>query len=223
MVNFARFISVMHSDLIFTSDHPLWDQLAADGYGLINDFLTREEVERSLVLIHLREEEDRFHAAGIGALGDYQKNRIIRGDYICWLDPSLPDHPLQFLFDRIRELLLGLNRYCYLGLQDFEFHLAYYPAGSYYRKHLDSFRGRHNRIITVVCYLNLKWQPGDGGELVIYPEQGGKITVEPTAGKAAVFLSETIPHEVLEARQPRFSITGWLTKTPLGTGFLLQD
>lgn len=213
----------MHDTWTFSAESPLWDQLGGDGYSLIDAFLSAEEVERSLDLIHRREEEDRFQSAGIGTLGDYQKNRVIRNDYICWLDPSLPDHPLQFFFDRIRELIQGLNRYCYLGLQDFEFHLAYYPAGSYYRKHLDSFRGRHNRIITVVCYLNQHWKRGDGGELVIYPEQGDSIMVEPIAGRAAVFLSETIPHEVLEAHQPRFSITGWLTKTPLGTGFLHQQ
>lgn len=213
----------MITEPLYPYEHILWDQLAGDGYAVLDDFLSAAEVTNCLALSYQRQEDDRFKSAGIGTLGEYQKNEAIRGDYICWLDPSLPDHPLQFFFDRIRRLTVGLNRYCYLGLQDFEFHLAYYPEGSYYRKHIDAFRGRHNRIITVVCYLNQDWQVGDGGELIIYPDKGvPAVKVEPIAGRAVVFLSETIVHEVLEAHRPRYSVTGWLTKAPLGTGFLLQ-
>ena len=204
------------------ADHPMWDQLATRGFALLDDFLAPTEVRECLDFFHQRQDEDRFRTAGIGALGEYQRNDAIRNDAICWLDPSLSNHPLQFFFSRIRELIQGLNRYCYLGLQDFEFHLAYYPAGSYYRKHIDAFRGRHNRVISVVCYLNEHWQPGHGGVLVIYPEGGAPQHIEPVAGRAAIFLSESIVHEVLEAQQPRYSVTGWLTRTPLGAGFLLQ-
>jgi SM-20-related protein len=35
-----------------------------------------------------------------------------------------------------------------------------------------------------------------------------------------LFRSDTVPHEVLETRVERWSLTGWLLRQPPGLGFL---
>jgi len=63
----------------------------------------------------------------------------------------------------------------------------------------------------MVTYLNSDWQPGDGGELVLYAEDEVTeiATIEPRAGTLVLFLSEEIPHEVRPAIRDRISIAGW--------------
>jgi SM-20-related protein len=102
-----------------------------------------------------------------------------------------------------------------LGLFDFEGHLAVYPPGSYYRKHLDQFQGVGLRTLTCVCYLNPGWDSADGGQLRLYtdpahPERYQEIL--PESGRLVLFLSADFLHEVLPARQPRLSLTGWFRR-----------
>lgn len=98
-----------------------------------------------------------------------------------------------------------------MGLFDYEAHFAHYQPGAFYRRHLDAFRGRTNRVLTTLLYLNPDWQPGDGGELLLYPEQGEGVLerVSPRAGTLVIFLSARFPHEVLPAQADRYSIAGW--------------
>ncbi|MFB0911982.1 MAG: 2OG-Fe(II) oxygenase, partial [Glaciecola sp.] len=104
-----------------------------------------------------------------------------------------------------------LNQHLFLGLFSFESHFSHYAAGSFYKRHLDAFKGEANRILSVVAYLNPNWQIGDGGELVLYKDefdtQGLKVI--PALGTLAIFLSEEFPHEVLPAKRDRYSIAGW--------------
>lgn len=154
-------------------------------------------------------EADRLHRAGIGREGDFHLDRSIRSDRVFWLDRSR-DLQARFL-DRMERLRLALNRELFLGLFEFEAHYAHYPPGALYKKHYDSFRGAANRIVSTVAYLTPNWQPGDGGELVIYAEDGEQVltTVEPRAGHFVMFLSEELPHEVLTSHADRTSIAGW--------------
>jgi len=64
-------------------------------------------------------------------------------------------------------------------------------------------------VVSMVIYLNPNWQPGDGGELRLYPSDGSVINIAPKAGTLALFLSE-LEHEVLPTLKPRYSITGWM-------------
>jgi SM-20-related protein len=154
-------------------------------------------------------EDDRLHRAGIGRHTNFQIAADIRRDRIFWLSDKRPVQ--QRFLAAMEDLRLALNRELYLGLFEFEGHFAHYPPGGFYRRHLDSFRGAANRIISTVTYLNPDWQPGDGGELVIYAENNEQIltTIEPRAGTQVLFLSEQIPHEVLTAQTDRTSIAGW--------------
>jgi len=154
-------------------------------------------------------EDDRLHRAGIGRDLEFQLDREVRRDRIFWLDRK---QPAQAAFlEQMEQLRLSLNRELFLGLFEFEGHFAHYPPGGFYRRHLDSFSGAANRIVSVVTYLNRDWRDGDGGELVIFARDSCQVaaTVQPRAGTMVLFLSEEIPHEVLPSRNDRVSIAGW--------------
>ena len=127
---------------------------------------------------------------------------------VFWLTRERPVQ--QRFLERMERLRLALNRELFLGLFEFEAHYAHYPPGGLYKKHYDSFRGAANRLVSAVTYLTWNWQPGDGGELVIYDENDAVLTtVAPRAGTFVLFLSEETPHEVLPSRTDRTSIAGW--------------
>lgn len=58
----------------------------------------------------------------------------------------------------MEELREKLGMYCFISLSGSEFHLAKYPIGSKYEKHIDQFNKRSNRQITVLIYLNKDWK-----------------------------------------------------------------
>lgn len=159
-------------------------------------------------LSDLRQREA-LYLAGVGRDTDFQVRPDIRGDRIHWLTRS---DPVQRRFlDQMEILRRALNQRLFLGLFEFEAHYAHYPEGTGYQRHLDSFVGAANRVISLVAYLNNNWQPGDGGELAVFEGAGScaVATIAPRAGRLVLFLSEETPHEVLPSRRDRFSIAGW--------------
>ena len=148
--------------------------------------------------------------AGIGRGTDLVKDRSVRRDKIAWLDGY--SEPQRLLFECLEQIREGLNRRLYLGLKRFEAHYATYHPGDFYKRHLDSFRGRASRVVSLVLYLNEDWGLEDGGELRVFSAaDSGQVVgqVRPEAGRAVLFLSEQVPHEVLPARRTRYSIACW--------------
>jgi len=183
--------------------------LGRDGWWSGSGLLQPAQINALVDELTELREADRLYRAGIGRELDFQIDREVRRDYIVWLNRQRPVQS-DFL-DSMERLRLSLNRTLFLGLFEFEAHFAHYPPGGFYKRHLDSFRGAANRLISLVVYLNRDWQPGDGGELVLYSEdESGELArIEPRAGTIALFLSEEIPHEVRPARRDRLSIAGW--------------
>ncbi len=199
----------------------MWmDCLAENDFVMVDDFISDELFVQIMDFFHQKEASDELKKAGIGAKQDFQIKAEIRGDFIFWLDENR-DTVLSPLFGLMDELTQNLKRFCYLSLSGSEFHIAKYPAGTYYHRHLDQFSERTNRQITVLIYLNKDWKKGNGGELVIYKE-GKEIRVEPIAKRLVLFKSEAIEHEVLTTKVPRYSLTGWLLHQPAGIGYLLS-
>ena len=148
--------------------------------------------------------------AGIGRGRDLVKDRSVRRDKIAWMDGN--SEPQRLLFECLEQIREGLNRRLYLGLKRFEAHYATYHPGDFYKRHLDSFRGRASRVVSLVLYLNEDWGLEDGGELRVFSAaDSGQMVgqVRPEAGRAVLFLSEQVPHEVLPARRTRYSIACW--------------
>ncbi|UYG05117.1 2OG-Fe(II) oxygenase [Halomonas sp. LR3S48] len=158
-------------------------------------------------------EREALAAAGIGRGDEHRLRRDIRGDAIHWLDrESLAQR--RYL-EAMGELQRELNQALFLGLFEYEAHFAHYPPGAFYKKHLDSFRGRANRVVSTVGYLNPDWPADGGGEMAIFAADDPErevARVRPEAGNFACFLSENVPHEVLPTRLPRASIAGWFRR-----------
>ena len=89
----------------------------------------------------------------------------------------------------------------------------------FYKKHVDAFKGRSNRVFTSVLYLNT---PNEGGELVIYKPKSKvvEVTISPEAGTLVLFESERFVHEVLPAVDNRYSIAGWFRKNASISGIV---
>lgn len=160
--------------------------------------------------ITVLDQNDSLKVAGIGRGSEPVQDRSVRRDKIAWLQGSTPSQVA--FFDFLDELRAGLNQRLFLGLKRFEAHYATYHRGDFYRPHVDSFQGRASRIVSLVLYLNDDWQLADGGALQIYSrdnesEAGGLVL--PEAGRVALFMSEEIRHEVLEAHRTRYSLACW--------------
>lgn len=195
-----------------------FDLFASQDYLVIDDFIS-EELYRSIrQYFAVKQNENEFSTAGIGAMSNHQIDKSVRGDFIHWISEA-KDTPMAPFFAAVDELVQLLKRFCFLSISDYEFHLAHYPVGSFYKKHLDQFNDRSNRLISCVLYLNENWKEADGGQLKLYLEEGEKL-VEPLARRLVLFKSATLWHEVLPTKSGRDSITGWMLFQPKGLGFL---
>ena len=150
-----------------------------------------------------------YKPAGVGR-GQAQTHGNIRNDQIHWLPEG--SKALSLYAQAMEALREAINQTFFLGLFDYECHLAQYQPGNFYQKHVDAFRGQSNRKLSSVLYLNDNWQSELSGELIIYQEQNPKLElcrVLPQKGRLVVFFSECFAHEVLPAKQLRNSLTGW--------------
>lgn len=203
-----------------------WDQhfeeLATQEFTVVDDFLPSELYQHVLCQFDRYKAQDQLEPAGIGSLTTYQINENIRSDEIVWLDRNdCSEQISQYLQFIQEELIPHLNRNLFLSIKDYEFMLAYYPKGGFYKKHLDQFKERNNRLLSMVIYMNDGWQKGDGGELEVFHNNSDATTVvEPIGNRLVLFNSATVWHQVLPAHKGRKSVTGWLLKMPQGLGFL---
>lgn len=185
------------------------DGIAETGYAIIDDFLSAAEVDSILQLDEFKTGLLQFKKAGIGRKQERQINEGIRGDYIEWIDRTTAPQPLQAYLAKLNGLISFVNQTLFLSLKDYEVHMTIYPAGTYYKKHLDQFKKDDHRKLSVICYLNKDWRAEEGGQLRIYIE-GGTREVLPVAGRLVCFRSDLLEHEVLPSTRNRLSLTGWI-------------
>lgn len=205
----------------YWSDRTDWiDQLAHSDFTVIEKFISTETSSLLKLLLIEEIQKDNLRQAGIGTLSSFQKNRSIRGDQIQWLNANDARDGVQHYFEQIQLLIKILKETCFLPIRDYELHLAHYPVGTHYARHLDQFNHRSSRIISIVTYLNENWQNGDGGEIALYPQNKEAVIIPPKSGTTVIFRSEILEHEVLKTHTDRYSVTGWLLNQPKGTGFL---
>jgi SM-20-related protein len=189
------------------------DDLSENGFAICDGFLP-ERLVKSLA----DEAQQRFVsgdmlAAKTGKHTNAHKPEI-RGDSIFWLDESLAKPSIQAYFSAMHEVKEALNQQLLMNVHELETHLARYPVGAGYLKHLDQFQQTGNsqnqaRQLSSVLYLNADWQAADGGELRLYLQEDEFLDILPTAGKLVLFLSAKFWHEVLPAKRDRISLTGW--------------
>lgn len=186
------------------------DDLLQQQYSIVDNFFSTEEVEALRDSLLLKYDEDEFKKSAIGNQFTEQIVKTIRGDFISWLDERELNASEEQFFYKIDDFTNYLNRTCFLGIQDREFHYALYPIGTFYKRHLDTFQNDDSRKLSMVCYLNDEdWLPEFGGELAIYKEDE-TINIYPVKGRMVVFESQILEHEVKPVQKERLSITGWL-------------
>ena len=194
------------------------DQLSEQGYFIWDQYVSKKEVEKLVILANEGSQAGTFKKAGIGKQSLFQLDRSVRGDYIQWLDRTSEDGTIHGFLDKIESLMNSLNETCFLGLKDFETHFAIYPENTFYKKHVDRFQQNAHRVISFVLYLNENWEVGHGGELAIYLDDKAEI-VHPVGGRLLLFRSE-LEHEVLLSYKTRYSITGWMLDKDMSLTFL---
>ncbi|WP_397364039.1 2OG-Fe(II) oxygenase [Olleya sp. R77988] len=199
-------------------ENPLYEriisEIATQKFSIIDDFFTDEEVTVLRASLLQKHEEDAFKKAAIGNKFEKVIVKIIRGDVILWIDEATANNAELLFFKKINNLIDYLNKTCFLGILYKEFHYALYPKGTFYKRHLDTFKNDDRRKLSFVCYLNNEdWQPENGGELVLYLNKDGQETeqvIYPFPGRVVIFESQILEHEVKPVQTKRLSITGWL-------------
>jgi SM-20-related protein len=182
--------------------------LSGDGISIRDQFLAPAQIRSLVECAQLRRARGEFDAARIGGSRSLQRRAEIRGDSTCWITaPLLPAE--QVLFEELERLRLALNREALLGLFELELHYAFYPPGAAYARHIDQPRGRAQRQVSLVLYLNEGWTPAAGGELRIFDTAGGHRDIEPIAGRLVSFLTPGREHAVLPTQSDRWSVSGW--------------
>ncbi len=191
--------------------------LKEQGWAICDDFITLSELTQLNQAFTAGQQQGLFQAAKIGQGTNHQQQTAIRGDQTWWFDPLSPPTELRTILGQLSELKQQLNQKLFLGLKDWEGHLASYAAGTFYKKHLDRHQAQSCRKLSLILYLNLAWQPAFGGELVLYDRKEQELQrILPLGGRLVVFLSEDFPHEVLPATRERRSLTGWFLDAPRG-------
>lgn len=186
------------------------DDLARQGWCVVKDFFAPAMLDALLARLTTLEAEEALTPAGVGRGQENVENRTIRRDATLWLERQ--DNAEKDFLDEMATLRGELNRRLMLGLFFYEAHFSRYKSGAFYKRHLDSFRGRRNRLISTVLYLNHNWDMADGGLLAFYADTDSAepfLSVAPEYGTFVLFLSEEMVHEVLPAHRPRASIAGW--------------
>ena len=177
-------------------------------FAVRDEFLTPQQVGALVSCAEMRRERGDFVAARIGAPRALERRAEIRGDSICWLTEPL-FAPERELLESLEELRLQLNRSAFLGLFESEWHYAWYPPGAGYVRHVDQPHGRDQRRVSLVLYLNRRWQSSDGGVLRIFADDGRHTDIEPVGGRVVAFVTEHREHAVMPTNCGRLSLTGW--------------
>ncbi len=207
------------TDLLFSTTPPsedLFELIAQDllekGYAYLPSVLP-QVITESLLGYLAQLEHSKFHNAGVGRGRGKIRNRFVRRDRIHWIDEA--DQAATVWLSWSRQLQTYLNQRLFLGLFSFESHFSHYKAGDFYRRHLDAFKGKSNRVLSLVVYLNRGWEPDHGGELVIYSplDSSELVRVTPGLGTLVLFLSEEFEHEVLSTNRDRYTVAGWFRRS----------
>jgi SM-20-related protein len=199
-------------------ENPLYEKIISglleDNYCIVENFFNLEEVGLLRKTLLDKYEKDDFKKAAIGNRTNENIEKSVRGDFILWINEADAGESELIFFNKLNSLIEYLNKTCFLGILQKEFHYALYSEGTFYKRHLDTFQNDDRRKLSLVCYLNDEdWKPENGGELVIYKEENGievAKNIYPLPGRMVIFESQMLEHEVKPVKTTRLSITGWL-------------
>ena len=183
-----------------------------NGLVVYDDFISGKEA--CLLLDNIKSRQNYLQKAGIGNQANFRLNPVVRGDFIEWIDPEKETLFADIYLNKLNPVIEAFNKTFFLNISKSEHHIAFYPSGTYYEKHVDTFKNTDTRVVSSVLYLNKDWTAEHGGQLCVYPENKPNQKIEPKSGRLVLFES-ILPHEVLECHAPRYSITGWFKRNSL--------
>ncbi|GAA5494326.1 hypothetical protein Rhal01_00486 [Rubritalea halochordaticola] len=188
--------------------------LSSPGFLHLKNALHPDFLEKLVGLLEAKEDADKLERAGVGKGASLEVRSEIRSDSIFWLEPEDSSAVTKEWLGFMNEIISFLRRALFLPLESYEGHLARYPEGGFYKPHLDQHRISPTRQVTLITYLNKDWDESNGGQLRLYTDiekgiHGPYIDILPEYGSVVIFRSADFWHEVLPAKQPRLSLTGW--------------
>jgi SM-20-related protein len=193
-------------------DDAIFEALETRGFYVARNFVPEALREALYEEAKIYARTNGLRQAAVGRGAKRHVDTDLRSDKIRWLDATTKAQR-QFLA-WMEAYRMQLNRRFFLGLNEYEAHLATYEKGSFYTVHYDNFRARNDRIVTTVFYLNPEWDTRWGGELVVYDASMRELArIFPEPGTFVTFMSEELPHEVRPVRHgTRVSVAGWLRR-----------
>lgn len=184
--------------------------LIDDEYACCDDFINSKLLSGLRGNIQDLKDSKDMKAAGLGKKMDYQKNKLVRGDNIKWIEGDSENKYEQIYLKKMRNFIKYLNETCFTSINTFESHYASYEQKTYYKKHIDQFKEDKSRKFSIIIYLNKDWQKKDGGMLSLYPKGANQKDISPFGGRMVFFRSDEMEHEVQPSfTRERISIAGW--------------
>lgn len=205
-------MNIQYLSNFVSTESRIADQLIRHGFSVTDRYLSPTSVEKIRTEMIEAWQSGCFRHAGVGRGENWELQPGIRNDKVLWLDKADCSPSQQLYLNGLEKLRQRLNRELMLGLFNFEGHMAVYPPGARYRRHIDQFRDMGTRRITCILYLNGDWKISDGGALRLYLDNDNPQhyrDIYPYAGRLVTFLSDRFYHEVLPSSRERYSITGW--------------
>ena len=179
--------------------------------GIDASFLTDDLSAGLQQNIRRLQEEELMKPGGIGNEDVKDPGQRMRSDKIYWMNKDSPNMYEQQFLQLVEDFIDHLNSTCYTGINAYEFHYAVYEEGSFYKRHKDQFKNDSNRKYSLINYLNNDWSDEDGGQLLVYQNEGVQ-RISPESKTAVFFKSDEMEHEVTKANRSRLSVSGWLKR-----------
>lgn len=192
------------------SHDDILQDLSEQGYAVSEDFLSHAQTAALANVAVARQQAGRLVQARTGKVKT--ENESLRGDSIDWLDERSTEPPVIDCLAALEALRLTVNEHLFMNLHELECHVAIYPPGAVYQKHLDQFAtGPQSRLLSLVLYLNDGWLGSNGGALRLHLDHdtNDHVDILPAGGRLVLFESSQFWHEVLPSNRPRLSLAGW--------------
>lgn len=178
------------------------DELGDKGFCVLDDVLSPQFLSAIKTESGLADYEAACLTQGVQSVA-------IRGDRIRWIDDDYP-YANAYLA-QLLTLGKALNRVFFGGIKQVEGHYACYPVGFGYDWHKDNPKGRDERVLSLVLYLNDDWTADDGGAIELIDHSQSTHLLIPKANRLVIFDSN-LSHKVHNTQRVRYSLTAWLRR-----------
>eukprot|EP01125_Pyxidicula_operculata_P012522 TRINITY_DN4114_c0_g1_i1.p1 TRINITY_DN4114_c0_g1~~TRINITY_DN4114_c0_g1_i1.p1 ORF type:complete len:259 (-),score=35.01 TRINITY_DN4114_c0_g1_i1:24-800(-) len=145
--------------------------------------------------------------------GIYELDMVVDGKVICKPEVFLLAENIKSLYEEeMPKLVEVFNRACpeleLVNLDQMKLQINK-GIGGCFPLHFDTKTEISSRHLTAILYLNEDWQPGNGGELRLYPLPYKEEDVAPKMDRLAIFCSHQMLHRVMPAKTPRYCFSLW--------------